>query len=240
MRFEQVMDFLKVNDMKPEDLDVIVSRGGMLPPLHAGAYVVDNRLCDVMKNHPAQLHASNLGALVAKRVSDIAGVPAYIYDAVSVDELTDEARLSGLKNYPRRSFSHALNTRAVAMKYCKDKGLDYHKSSIIVAHLGGGISMNFQKNGRLVDIISSDEGPFSTNRAGALPIYSCITMAREEGADAMQSYEDSIGGLISYLGTNDAREVEAMIADGNKEAETVYKGMAYQIARYIEIGRAHV
>ena len=233
MRFEQVMDFLKVNDMKPEDLDVIVSRGGMLPPLHAGAYVVDNRLCDVMKNHPAQLHASNLGALVAKRVSDIAGVPAYIYDAVSVDELTDEARLSGLKNYPRRSFSHALNTRAVAMKYCKDKGLDYHKSSIIVAHLGGGISMNFQKNGRLVDIISSDEGPFSTNRAGALPIYSCITMAREEGVDAMQSYEDSIGGLISYLGTNDAREVEAMIADGNKEAETVYKGMAYQIARYI-------
>ena len=233
MRFEQVMDFLKVNDMKPEDLDVIVSRGGMLPPLHTGAYVVDDDLCHIMKNHPAQLHASNLGALVAKRVGDIAKVPAYIYDAVSVDELTDEARLSGLKNYPRRSFSHALNTRAVAMKYCKDKGLDYYKSSVIVAHLGGGISMNFQKNGRLVDIISSDEGPFSTNRAGALPIYSCITMAREEGAEAMQLYEDSIGGLISYLGTNDAREVEAMIAEGNKEAEIVYKGMAYQIARYI-------
>ena len=93
--------------------------------------------------------------------------------------------------------------------------------------------MNFQKNGHLVDVISSDEGPFSTNRAGALPLYSCITMAREEGADAMQSYEDSIGGLISYLGTNDAREVEAMIANGDEEAKKVYRGMAYQIARYI-------
>ena len=233
MRFDQVMDFLKVNDMEVKDLDVIVSRGGMLPPLHTGAYVVDEDLCYIMRNHPAQLHASNLGALVAKKLSDIGNIPAYIYDAVSVDEMTDEARLSGLKNYPRRSFSHALNTRAVAMKYCQDKGLDYYKSSIIVAHLGGGISMNFQKNGHLVDVISSDEGPFSTNRAGALPIYSCIIMAREEGADAMQSYEDSIGGLISYLGTNDAREVEAMIANGDEEAKKVYRGMAYQIARYI-------
>lgn len=233
MRFDQVMDFLKVNDMEVKDLDVIVSRGGMLPPLHTGAYVVDEDLCYIMRNHPAQLHASNLGALVAKKLSDIGNIPAYIYDAVSVDEMTDEARLSGLKNYPRRSFSHALNTRAVAMKYCQDKGLDYYKSSIIVAHLGGGISMNFQKNGHLVDISSSDEGPFSTNRAGFLPIYSCITIADKGGAQALQRYEDSTGGLISYLNTNDAREVEKMIEEGNEEALMVYKAMAYQIAKTI-------
>ncbi len=233
MRYEQVIEFLNRNNLEAKDIDVIVSRGGMLPPLHAGAYVIDDNLCDIMKNKPAQLHASNLGALVAKKVSDLADIPAYIYDAVSVDELTDVARLSGVKKYPRRSFSHALNTRAVAMRFCKDHDMDYYNSNIIVAHLGGGISLNFQKNGHLVDISSSDEGPFSTNRAGFLPIYSCITIAKEEGHEGLQRYEDSTGGLVSYLNTNDAREVEKMITDGDKEAELVYKGMAYQIAKTI-------
>lgn len=233
MRYEQVIEFLNRNNLEAKDIDVIVSRGGMLPPLHAGAYVIDDNLCDIMRNKPAQLHASNLGALVAKKVSDLADIPAYIYDAVSVDELTDVARLSGVKKYPRRSFSHALNTRAVAMRFCKDHDMDYYNSNIIVAHLGGGISLNFQKNGHLVDISSSDEGPFSTNRAGFLPIYSCITIAKEEGHEGLQRYEDSTGGLVSYLNTNDAREVEKMIGDGNKEAELVYKGMAYQIAKTI-------
>lgn len=233
MRYNQVLEFLSNNGLEPKDLDVIVSRGGLLPPVHAGAYVVDDNLCDIMRNRPAQLHASNLGALIAREISKLADIPAYIYDAVSVDELTDLARLSGVKKYPRRSFSHALNTRAVAMRFCKDHGLDYYNSNIIVAHLGGGISLNFQKNGHLVDICSSDEGPFSTNRAGFLPIYSCITIAKEEGHEGLQRYEDSTGGLVSYLQTNDAREVEKMIAEGNKEAELVYKGMAYQIAKTI-------
>ena len=233
MRYEQVMEFLKKNNISPSDLDVIVSRGGLLPPLHTGAYVIDDELCHIMRHRPAQIHASNLGALVARRISKEYDIPAYIYDAVSVDELTDEARLSGVKKYPRRSFSHALNTRAVAMRYCADNGLDYYKSSVIVVHLGGGISMNFQKNGRLVETVSSDEGPFSTNRAGVLPIYSCITIAADEGAEALQKYEDSIGGLVSYLGTNDAREVEKMIEEGNEEALLVYRSMAYQIAKSI-------
>lgn len=233
MRLNQVLDFLKSQGLSPSDLDVIVSRGGLLPPVHAGAYIIDDNLCEIMRYHPAQLHASNLGALVAREISKLGDVEAYIYDAVAVDELADVARLSGVEKYPRRSFSHALNTRAVAMRYCKDHDLDYYNSSIIVAHLGGGISLNFQKNGRLIDIVSSDEGPFSTNRAGVLPIYSTITIAREEGAEALQKYEDSTGGLVSYLDTNDARDVEKRIADGDKKAECVYKSMAYQVAKSI-------
>lgn len=234
MRCDQVLDFLKANNLSPKDLDVIVSRGGLLPPLHAGAYVIDEELCDIMRYSPAQIHASNLGALIAKKISDDGGgIPAYIYDAVSVDELTDVARLSGVKKFPRRSFSHALNTRAVAMRYCKDKGIDYYNSSIIVAHLGGGISLNFQKNGRLVEIVSSDEGPFSTNRAGAIPIYSCISLVKEEGVEALQGYQASTGGFVSYLGTNDALEVEKRISEGDEEAKLVYEAMAYQISRYI-------
>ena len=233
MRYTQVIDFLEKNNLKAEDLGVIVSRGGMLPPVHTGAYVVDDSLCDIMRNKPAQIHASNLGALIAREISKSANIPAYIYDAVSVDELSDLARLSGVKEYPRRSFSHALNTRSVAMKFCNDNNLDYYNSSIIVAHLGGGISLNFQKNGHLVDIASSDEAPYSTNRAGYLPIYSCIDIAKEEGYQALQKYEASTGGLISYLGTNDAREVEQKIADGDGYAKLIYEGMAYQIAKTI-------
>lgn len=233
MRLEQVLSFLTEHSLKPQDLDVIVSRGGLLPPVHAGAYVIDDKLCHIMRHQPAQIHASNLGALIAREISKLAGIPSYIYDAVSVDELSDLARLSGVKKYPRRSFSHALNTRAIAMKYCEDNGLDYYNSSIIVAHLGGGISLNFQKNGHLVDICSSDEGPFSTNRAGQLPIYSCITIAKEEGHEALQKYEDSTGGLISYLDTNDALEVEKRISAGDEYAKQIYEGMAYQISKTI-------
>ncbi|WP_101773361.1 butyrate kinase [Peptostreptococcus faecalis] len=233
MRLKQVYDFLDKNSISPSEIDVIVSRGGMLPPVHTGAYVIDDELCDIARNHPAQLHASNLGALVAREISKKNDIPAYIYDAVSVDELTDLSRLSGVKKYPRRSFSHALNTRAVAMRYCEENGLDYKNSSIIVAHLGGGISLNIQKNGHLIDITSSDEGPFSTNRAGFIPIYSCINIVKEEGGDALQKYEDSVGGLVSHLGTNDAREVEKMIANGDENAKHVYEAMAYQISKSI-------
>lgn len=233
MRLEQVLDFLKKNDISLNDIDVIMSRGGMLPPLHAGAYVIDDELCDIMRTHPAQLHASNLGCLIAREISKRSGAKAFIYDAVSVDELTDVARLSGVKKYPRTSFSHALNTRSMAINYCERAGIDYHKSTIIVAHLGGGISLNIQKDGKMIDVFSSDEGPFSTNRAGQLPIYGCIKMVKEEGPECLQKYEDSIGGLVSYLGTNDAREVERMIADGDKEAKIVYEAMAYQISKAI-------
>lgn len=233
MRYNQVMGFLNKNGLEAKDLDVIVSRGGMLPPLHAGAYYIDDELCEIMRYHPAQFHASNLGALVSSKISKLADIPAYIYDAVSVDELADVARLSGVKEYPKSSFSHALNTRAVAMEHCKLNNMDYKNSSFIVAHLGGGISMNFQKNGRLIEVISSDEGPFSTNRAGAIPVYSCIKIAKDQGYMGLQRYEDSTGGLYSYLGTTDAREVESMINSGDKDAENVYKAMAYQISRYI-------
>lgn len=233
MRLKQVLDFLKKNNIDVSEIDVIMSRGGLLPPLHAGAYVIDDELCNIMRNHPAQIHASNLGCLIAREISKMNGAKAYIYDAVSVDELTDVARLSGVKKYPRTSFSHALNTRSMALNYCEREGLDYYKSTFIVAHLGGGISLNIQKNGKMVDIFSSDEGPFSTNRAGQLPIYGCIKMVKEEGPDCLQKYEDSIGGLVSYLGTNDAREVEKMIADGDQEAKLVYEAMAYQISKAI-------
>lgn len=234
MRLVMVQDFLQAHGVAPKDLDVIVARGGMLPPVQHGAYVVDENLVDILLHRPAQVHASNMAAPIALALAkEGGGVPAYIYDSISVDELIPLARYTGLRGYDRSSFSHTLNTRAVAMATAKEMGLDYDRSAFIVAHLGGGISINIQVNGRMVDVLSSDEGPFSTERAGSLPIYEAIKLCRAEGPDAMAKYEAGTGGLISYLDTNDAREVERRIADGDAKAAEVYEAMAYQIAKYI-------
>ncbi|MDD2427368.1 MAG: butyrate kinase [Eubacteriales bacterium] len=234
MRTEAVRSFLDDCGVKAGELDVIVSRGGILPPVHHGAYIIDQLLVDTLLYSPVQEHASNMGAGIAFEISkDGGGVPAYIYDSISVDELLPEARLSGVKGHDRRSFTHVLNTRAVAQKIAEEEGFDLLEENVIIAHLGGGFSMNIQSGGELIDVVAADEGPFSAERAGALPIYNACEIARIEGADGLYSYEIGRGGLKSYLDTTDAREVEKRIAEGDKEAELVYRALAYQIAKYI-------
>lgn len=233
MRTDLVSVFLKENDLTAKDLDVVVSRGGMLPPVQTGAYVIDETLVDILRNHPAQIHASNLGALIADQFVKEAGIPAYVYDPVTVDELSDIARISGIKGRNRSSYNHVLNTRSIALRHCRENGLDYANITLLCAHLGGGISLNVQKDGRLIDICSAEEGPFSSERAGGLQLFSCVEIVKEEGVESLLKYESGKGGLVSYLGTNDAREVEKMIDAGNEEAKIVFEAMAYQIAKEI-------
>ncbi len=234
MRISRVKDFLHEHETSPGELDVIVSRGGMLPPVSHGAYVIDDELVETLLDRPVEQHASNLGAGIAQAIAaEGDGVPAFIYDSISVDELIPLARFSGIKGYDRRSFSHTLNTRAVARVIAEREGFDLLKSNVIVAHLGGGISMNLQSNGEIIDVVSADEGAFSTERAGGVPIYQAARIAREEGADALYAYEIGEGGFTSYLGTNDAREVERMAANGDEEACLVLDAMGYQVAKAI-------
>lgn len=234
MRTEAVRRFLREAGIAPRALDVIVARGGILPPVRHGAYVVDDHLTDTLLHRPVQQHASNVAAGIAQAISrEGGGVPAYIYDSIAVDEMIPEARLSGVKGSDRRSFSHALNTRAVARVVAAREGFDLFEENVIVAHLGGGFSMNIQAKGELIDVVSADEGPFSTERAGGLPIYNASEIARAEGADRLYAYEIGGGGLMSYLGTNDAIEVERRIEAGDEEARLVYDAMAYQIAKSI-------
>ena len=234
MRTEAVRTFFADNDVQPWELDIIISRGGILPPVRHGAYRIDQLLVDTLLYKPVQEHASNMGAGIALNISkDGGGVPAYIYDSISVDELLPEARLSGVKGHNRRSFTHVLNTRAVARRIAEQEGFDLLKENVILAHLGGGFSMNIQAKGEFIDVISADEGSFSPERAGGLPIYNASEIAREEGADGLYSYEVGRGGLISYLETNDAIEVERRMRAGDEEAGLVYRAMAYQIAKAI-------
>lgn len=233
LRTQLVEAFLREQNLPEDGLDVVVSRGGMLPPVGTGGYIIDNHMVDVLRNHPAQIHASNLGALIANKIALEKGIPAYIYDPVSVDELSDIARFSGIKGRDRNSYTHVLNTRAMALRYCKENGKDYQNATIICAHLGGGISLNLQHKGRIIDIISAEEGPFSSERAGGLQIFTVGEIVKEEGLPALYKYEGGKGGLISYLGTNDARKTEEMIESGDEYAKKVYRAMAYQIAKSI-------
>ncbi len=234
MRIERVKEFLVENETTPEELDVIVSRGGMLPPVRHGAYVIDDYLVETLLERPVEQHASNLGAGIAQAIAREGGEkPAFIYDSISVDELIPLARFSGIKGYDRRSFSHVLNTRAIARAIAEREDFDLLQSNVIVAHLGGGISMNLQSNGEIIDVVSADEGAFSTERAGGIPIYHAARIAREEGADVLYAYEIGKGGFTSYLGTNDAREVERNALAGDDYARSVLEAMAYQAAKAI-------
>lgn len=233
MRYNEIMSFLNEVNYDVKDLSAVVGRGGLLPPVKSGAYRVNDVMVDVLKNRPVVEHASNLGGIIAFEMAEKLNIPSFIYDSVAVDELEDIARYSGMADIKRKSLAHALNMRAVAIKTAEELNKKYTDSTIIVAHLGGGMSISVHKNGKMVDIVSDDEGPFSPERAGRVPCKDLISMCYKNDQKTMKAKLRGKGGLISYLGTNDAREVEKMIAEGNKEAAMVYEAMAYQIAKGI-------
>ena len=235
MRKDAVLAFLKEKNFDIKNLSAVVGRGGMLPPVKSGAYVVNELMLDTLKNRPVMEHASNLGAPIAYEIAKAAGVNAYIYDSVRTDELIDIARISGMPDIPRTSTSHVLNSRAMAIKAAKKYGKRYDEENIVVAHLGGGISLSVHEKGRIVDIISDDEGPFSPERAGRVPCRDLIELCYSGKYDKRTMHKKlrGNGGLKAYLGTTDAREVEKMIEAGDENAKLIYEAMAYQIAKGI-------
>lgn len=236
-RLKDIITHLQEHDMKPQSLDAVVGRGGLLPPVNAGAYVVNEEILDVLKNRPVLEHASNLGASLAQGVAEQYGVPncpAFIYDPVTVDQLDEVARISGLKQIERKSIGHVLNMRAVAMKIAKEElQQDYSNCNIIVAHVGGGSSASAHRNGRIVDLISDDEALFSTERAGGLPLKEIIALSDQYSKKELMDLVRKNGGLVSYFGTNDARIIEERATNGDHEAGVVLQAMAYQIAKTI-------
>lgn len=235
MRKEVVLSFLKDNCYDVNELDAVVGRGGMLPPVKAGAYIVNDLMIDVLINRPFQDHASNLGALIAHEIANSIGKQAYIYDSVKVDEMNPIARISGMTAIPRGSTSHVLNSRAMVMKVAKKYNKNYTDMNFVVAHLGGGISLSVYEHGKLVDVIADDEGPFSPERSGRVNCRALVNLCFSGQYDkkVIGKMLSGNGGLKAYLGTVDAREVEKMIENGNEGAKLVYEAMAYQIAKGI-------
>ena len=234
-RTEKVLDFLAENGVQVTDLAAVVGRGGILPPVRSGAYLVDDNLVDVLTNRPVAPHASNLGGLIAADIAKQAGVNAYIYDSVAVDELSEMAHLSGTPLITRTSHSHALNSRACAMYIARQLGGRYEDMNFIVVHMGGGISSSAHCKGTLIDINCDDEGTFSPQRAGRVNSRELVDLcySGQFTQKEMQKKLRGEGGLIAYLGTDDVRVVMQRIEDGDTFAATVLDAMAYQIAKDI-------
>ncbi|MCR4426069.1 MAG: butyrate kinase [Firmicutes bacterium] len=238
-RKDAILQELSRAGLNLEDLDACVGRGGALKPLVGGVYAVNDRMAHDLVHAVRAQHASNLGGLIARAIADPLGIPSFIVDPVSVDEFEPLARLSGLPELPRQSLLHALSIRSTARKVARALGRDLCSVNVIVAHMGGGISISPVKHGKMVDVNgANDEGPFSAERTGSLPSGDVVRMCYS-GLYTERDMLDKItrkGGLVAYLGTNDAREVEAMISRGDSRALAVAEAMGYQVAR--EIGAA--
>ncbi|MDR2892686.1 MAG: butyrate kinase [Deltaproteobacteria bacterium] len=232
-RQELVLDTVKKHGEDLKTLSAVVSRGGPFASVRSGAYEVSDEMLEISRTRPLNKHISRIGMAIARRIADPLGIKAYIYDAVSVDEMIPLVRIVGLKAMKRLSMGHMLNMRAAAIKFCKDSNLDYYSKNILVCHMGGGSSLSLHAKGRVIDMITDDEGPFAPERAGGLPGYQLVHMCFNSGADEkeMISRIQGKGGLVDMLGTADAREVEKLIADGDENAKLIYEAMALAIAK---------
>ncbi|GCF95555.1 putative butyrate kinase [Enterococcus florum] len=234
-RRDIILSFMEEKGISPQELDAVVGRGGILPPVSSGAFEVNESMIHYLKHVTTIDHPSNLGAILAHEIKENGNEQtiALIYDPVSVDEFDDVARVSGLKGIERKSIGHALNMRAVAMKVAREAGIPYNEATLIVAHLGGGNSISIHHKGRMIDSISDDEGPFSTERTGGLPLKYIMPLCYEHSLKDMMRIYKREGGLKSYAGTSDAREIESRIEAGDEELRVVYEAFIYQIAKGI-------
>ncbi|MDO8886208.1 butyrate kinase [Candidatus Oleimmundimicrobium sp.] len=235
VRKKIILDTLKKENIEFNSIKTIIGRGGVLKPLEAGTYEVNNKLINDLKNSPIE-HASNLGGIIAHEIAEKIDVPAYIADPVSVDEFADIARISGLKGIERKSLLHTLNIRANAFRYAREQGKKFEEINLIVAHLGGGISIAPIMKGKIVDVNNAnDGGPFSPERSGSLPNKALIHLCYSGKYSEKELYKliTNQGGLVSYLGTNDTREVMKKIEQGDNYAKLIFEAMCYQIAKEI-------
>lgn len=238
-RRDCILDFLKEKGDGPEHIDYFVGRGGLVKPIPGGVYKVNEALLRDLRQGVMGEHASNLGGILAFEIAKSAGKQekSYIVDPVVVDELDEIARYSGRPELPRLSIFHALNQKAVARRFAREHGKKYEDLSLIVVHLGGGITVGVHKNGRVIDVNNGldGEGPFSPERTGSLPVGSLIKLcfSGKHQLHEIRKMITGAGGLVSYLGTNNGTEVEKRIQNDDHKAQMVYLAMAYQVAKEI-------
>lgn len=237
-RSQLLKDVLSKRQVDLASLDGVVGRGGLLYPMASGTYLVNQVMKDDLVAEVSGAHASNLGAFMAAEIAESIGVSAFIVDPVVVDELQPVARFSGNQLFERRSVFHALNQKAVARKVASQLNRKYQDLRLIVVHLGGGISIGAHLKGRVIDVNNAldGEGPFSPERSGSLPMADFLAYAlanQEKGRSTLLQEVVGRGGLVSYLGTNDLRTVEAQITQGDPKAEAVFQALVYQVAKCI-------
>ncbi|GGE10569.1 putative butyrate kinase [Marinithermofilum abyssi] len=236
-RKQLILDTLDKAGINLTRLKAVVGRGGLLRPIPGGTYVVNEAMLEDLRSCRYGEHASNLGAAIAQEIASSLNIPAFIVDPVVVDELDPIARISGVPEIERRSIFHALNQKAVGRRVASKLGKTYFDVNFVIAHMGGGITVGAHKKGRVVDVNNGlhGEGPFSPERAGTIPVGDLVALSYSGKFFFSEIMKKIVGrgGMMGYLGTTDAREVEERIKKGDEQAKLVYDAMAYQVAKEI-------
>ncbi len=231
------------SELDKADIDMgvilaVVGRGGLLKPIPSGVYAVNEAMKKDLMNSPLGQHASNLGGLIADAIADkMPRARAFIADPVVVDELEPISRVAGHPLFERISIFHALNHKAVGRFHAKCISRKYEELNLIIAHLGGGITVGAHEKGRVVDVNQGldGDGPFSPERSGTLPIgqMAKLCFSGKYSFDEVKLMIKGKGGFVAYFNTNDAIEVEKMVDKGDQKALLIFEAMAYQVAKEI-------
>jgi butyrate kinase len=234
LRAAGLRSFIEKNNIDMSKVDLVISRGGLGRPAPAGAYAINPAMCEDLMEGRYGRHPSALGPSMAMHLARQYGMPAVVIDPPSTDEFAPLARVSGLPEIERKSAFHALNQKAAARRAAAKLKKRYEEVNFVVAHLGGGITIGAHSRGQVIDCTHGlNEGPFSPERAGALPTQDLLDLAGRMNPKDLSKRLVGQGGLAAYLGTNDAVKVEAAVKEGDAKAEGIYRAMAYQIAKDI-------
>lgn len=240
-RTGQVRSFLDANGLNPADFDMIVARAGTIPAVPVdGAYEVNELMIASVTYAPMAQHASTLSCLIANNLAEGLDVPVIIYDPTSVNSGDEITKVTGIPEIRNRTIAHLLNSKMAGHTYADSVGKKYKDLNLIIAQLGGGITLGFHDHGRIADWVYDDEGPMSPQRAGAIPTRYMTEFCYESGKSLqeMKMYLCGQAGFVAYFGTHDLRVVEKMIDGGDEQAKLIYEAMAYGVAR--SIGRLSI
>jgi butyrate kinase len=232
-RLKEIEEFLIKEKAAAVVFDAIVGRGGLIRPLEGGIYRVNEAMIGDLTAGVNGQHAANLGGLLAHSFSARFHCPAYVVDPPVMDELWPVARVSGFNEIERVSLFHALNQKAAGRSVAQELGKSYQDCRLIVAHMGGGITVGAHCKGKVVDVNNglNGDGPFSPERTGSLPLGGVLQLLKEDryNVSELQEIVSRRGGIFSYLGTVEIREVENQIHKGDKKAQLILEAMIYQI-----------
>lgn len=233
-----IMDALKENNVELSSISAIVGRGGLLKPIEAGVYEVNDEMIKDLREARSGEHASNLGGILAANLAkEVKGCRAFIADPVVVDELQDVARISGHPLFPKASIFHALNQRAIAKTYAESLGKEYKDLNLVVVHLGGGVSVGAHCHGRVIDVNNAlnGEGPFSPERSGTMPALQLVDacFSGKYSYNDIKSMIVGKGGIVAHLGTNSMMEVEQKVEAGDPKFKLISDAFAYNVVKWI-------
>ena len=248
MRRDAIVDFLTVNGVTLDSVDLIMARGGLITPIQTGVYEVTEDMRSALIEGRNGVHACNLSALIADDLAaeinrmraekGMEGVcKAYIADPPMADEMLPEVKVGGIPEFTRRTLFHALNSRAMVRRYARSIGKSNKEVTVIVAHMGGGSSVSLHRNGLVIDTNDAlgGDGPISPERAGSVPGFPLVEMcfSGEYTKDEIKKKLVGKGGAVAYFGTNDFREITARAEAGEEECATFLKGFCVSVAKYI-------